>query len=86
METHKLRFPFDRRKRGQVNTGKAQFLMERCLEKEDLKNFFQIGMEPEDEELLNLMMDEADLNKDGVISLKEFQLLMNTYVQNLKQD
>lgn len=45
-----------------------------------------MGMEPEDEELLNIMMEEADLNKDGVISRKEFQLIMNSYVQTLKNE
>ena len=67
-----------------MGMGKIEFNY-RCLEKDELKNFFQMGMEPEDEELVNLMIDEADLNKDGIISVKEFQLLMNTYVQNLSK-
>ena len=49
------------------------------LEISELKHFFQLGFEKEDQELAELMIKEADLNKDGIISIKEFQLVMNIF-------
>ena len=40
-------------------------------------------MNKEDEELANIMIDEADINNDGIISVKEFQLVMNTFCKKL---
>jgi len=56
------------------------------LEKEELKAFFQLGMEPEDEELVDIMINEADLNKDGIISCKEFQMVMNVFTKKLAEE
>ena len=39
------------------------------LEISELKHFFQLGFEKEDQELAELMIKEADLNKDGIISI-----------------
>lgn len=77
--THRLRLQPDRQERGPVD-------VTRTLEKEELKAFFQLGMCPEDEELVNIMIDEADLNNDGIISCKEFKMIMNVYTQNLVKD
>jgi Ca2+-binding EF-hand superfamily protein len=55
------------------------------LDKAELKQFFQLGMTDEDEELVDVMIDEVDFNKDGIISLKEFQQIMNTLCKNLTE-
>jgi Ca2+-binding EF-hand superfamily protein len=43
-------------------------------------------MNEEDEELVDLMIEEVDFNKDGYISVKEFQLIMNIFCKNLVKE
>lgn len=49
----------------------------RFIDKNELKEFFNLNSgEEEDEEILLSMFREADLDKDSLISVKEFQQVM----------
>ena len=50
------------------------------LEKEEIAEFFNLGS-PEKAAALNKMMEEADANKDGKISLDEFFGIMNGFLK-----
>jgi Ca2+-binding EF-hand superfamily protein len=55
------------------------------IEKKELRQFFQLGMSEEDEELIQNMIDEADEDKDDMISLKEFKNIINSFYDNLSK-
>lgn len=50
------------------------------LEKCEIAEFFNLGG-PEHEAELNALVDEADANKDGIISLDEFCNMMNSFLR-----
>ena len=50
------------------------------LEKEEVAEFFNLTTPDKGQELQSLM-DEADLNKDGKISIEEFFLIMNSFLK-----
>lgn len=50
------------------------------LEREEIAEFFNLGA-PEKASELNKMMNEADANKDGKISLEEFFSIMNAFLK-----
>lgn len=53
------------------------------IEKKELREFFQLGMTIEDEELVQTMIGEADEDNDNMISIKEFKNIINAFYDNL---
>jgi Ca2+-binding EF-hand superfamily protein len=48
-----------------------------------LRSFFQLESNPEDEDLLERMINQADKNNDGIISVDEFKNVMNGFYHKL---
>lgn len=58
----------------------------RYIEKKELKEFFQLGANIDDEYLLNQMVKEADSDSDGLISIKEFKNIISAFYDKLNKD
>jgi Ca2+-binding EF-hand superfamily protein len=53
------------------------------LEKKELRDFFQLKTNAQDEELLIEMINQADKNNDGIISVGEFRNVMEGFYEKL---
>ena len=49
----------------------------RYIEKRELREFFNLGFDEEDESLVKSMISEGDKDKDNVISFDEFKEIID---------
>ena len=57
----------------------------RNIEKEELREFFQLGFSSEDAHLVDQMMNEGDEDKDNLISFLEFKKILNIFYGKLQK-